>query len=96
MDDSALLTIADDIPDAEAEEQKKLKDKQNLCPPQYVKDIFMKVECGTLENMVQYAKHRAQAAFKKHSILAHDTILACSDSPRCVFLCRCARLECRL
>ena len=99
-----MLTIADDPPDAEAEEQKKLKDKEklfarlfpDLCPPQYVKDIFMKVECSTLENMVQYAKHRAQAAFKKHSILAHDTILACSDSPRCVFLCRCARLECRL
>ena len=75
VDDSVMLTIADDLPDAEAEEQRRRKDKEklfaqlfpDLCPPQYIKDIFMKVERGTLENMVQYAKHRAQAAFKKHS-----------------------------
>ena len=34
----------------------------DLCPPDYVKDILKKVDRGTLENMVQYAKHRAWAA----------------------------------
>ena len=68
-----MIALEDESP--ETEEERNLKKKESLfaklfpdlCPPQYIKDIFMKVERGTLENMANYAKHRAQAAIEMYA-----------------------------
>ncbi|CAE7239929.1 unnamed protein product [Symbiodinium microadriaticum] len=64
FEDHPVIALEDESP--ETEEERNLKKKESLfaklfpdlCPPQYIKDIFMKVERGTLENMANYAKHR--------------------------------------
>ena len=73
LEDHPVIALEDES--QEQEEERKLKQKESLlaklfpdlCPPQYIKDICTKVECGTLENMANYAKHRAQAAIEMYA-----------------------------